>query len=638
MSITDPMIGRKLGDYTIQEMLGQGGMARVYKGYDEKLDRYAAVKVIDAHLVARETESEYRERFRREARAIARLNHPNIVKIYQFGEDGPLYYMAMELVSGRDLRQIIRDHTVKSDTMDYAEVMRVMNDITNALDYAHKEGVIHRDVKPSNIMVAPSGQSILMDFGLALSVPEGTLGSTFGSVHYIAPEQAVSSARAVPQSDLYSLGIVLYEMLTGRVPFDDQSTMSVALKHLSDPPPAPSSLNPMILPQIEEVVLKALDKEPRKRYANGQEFTRALDLAFGFNAPLNLDEQWGSNSSRPDFMFPRAPSTPTKPTGADPLHYNTTNKVKPILGTMDDSPTISEARRSRAFLSEEAKAHALDKSGEDPRDRLLMIGVIVAIVVLGGLGLIALINNFVSGQPTPTALAIAAATETEAVTQEVLAPTSTLRPTNTVLPTATPTDTLTDTPAATTTRRPTTTPRPTGTPTQAHTGTPTPTDTAERTQEPTVAVVVVPTQTPAPENPDVVLYYDHRTLVLVNRSEAAVDISDLYFIRTDAEGQENIFEANNWTNDGVLTNFRPQNCLQVWTNSFNFLEEDESVCSSRQGWRQLTSGRLFWISNEDEAIFEVRRGSRLLATCPASPSARTADFEFECGVSLSGDR
>ncbi|MFN8374149.1 MAG: protein kinase [Anaerolineae bacterium] len=526
MSITDPMIGRKLGDYAIQEMLGQGGMARVYKGYDEKLDRYAAVKVIDAHLVARESETEYRERFRREARAIARLNHSNIVKIYQFGEDGSMYYMAMEYVSGRDLRQIIKDYTAKGATMPYEEVMRVINDITAALDYAHKEGVIHRDVKPSNIMVTSSGQSILMDFGLALSVPEGTLGSTFGSVHYIAPEQAVSSARAVPQSDLYSLGVVLYEMLTGRVPFDDQSTMSVALKHLSDPPPALSSLNPNILPQIEEVVLKVLDKEPRKRFASGQDFARALEFSFGFNVPINLDDQWGTESSRKEFIYP---SKPSRPTNSDPLYHNPTNKVKPVVGTMADSPTISEPVRPSRSNPPSIPAARLPNAESAPRSRLpLIVGGAAVVVVIAALAGFALLSRPSDSDATPTALVVAEATETEAVTAEVVVPSSTPRAS------ATPTEEVSETaaPSGTATRRPTSTPRPTATPTEADTDTP----------EPTVPVVVIPTESATPENAAVMLYYDHRTLVLVNRSEEAIDVSDLYFIRSNAEAQTFEFE------------------------------------------------------------------------------------------------
>ena len=278
MTKNDPVIGTILGDYSIESLLGQGGMARVYRGYDARLDRYAAVKVIEPTLLI-DDDAEYRERFIREARAIARLNHPNIVNIFQFGQDEEesLYYMAMGFIDGRDLREIIKEYQKENEPVPHAIVKSVFRDIAEALDYAHTQGVIHRDVKPSNIMVTQDGQAILTDFGLALNAEEGTIGNTFGSVHYIAPEQAVSSAQAVPQSDLYALGVVLYELLTGRVPFEDVSAMSVALKHISDPPPLPSTINPTILPEVEEVLLKALDKDPDKRFDSGAAFVHALE-------------------------------------------------------------------------------------------------------------------------------------------------------------------------------------------------------------------------------------------------------------------------------------------------------------------------------------------------------------------------
>ncbi|MGQ9889337.1 MAG: protein kinase domain-containing protein [Aggregatilineales bacterium] len=278
---SDPLIGMKLGDYEIRRLLGQGGMARVYLGHDSLLQRNAAVKVADPHFVRDDEREEYRERFLREARAIARLHHPNIVGVYQFGQANGLYYMAMVFVEGRDLRHILKDHADAGTRMAPAEILRIVTDVADALDYAHQAGVVHRDVKPSNIMVCEDGHAVLTDFGLVLNVPEGTIGMTFGSVHYIAPEQVESSRMAVPQSDLYGLGVVLYEMLTGRVPFNDTSIMGVALKQLNEAPPPPSVFNPGISPAVEAVVLKALAKDPEKRYPTGAALVAALERALG---------------------------------------------------------------------------------------------------------------------------------------------------------------------------------------------------------------------------------------------------------------------------------------------------------------------------------------------------------------------
>jgi len=241
--MSDPLIGRVLGDYTIEALMGKGGMARVYRGYDEKLKRYAAVKVINTELESDELREEYQARFVREARAIARLQHPNIVGVYQFDQLWDLNFMAMQFIEGDDLRHQLEDYHNRGTLMPLRTIVTIMRDIASALDYAHAHGVIHRDSKPSNIMVTPEGRGVLTDFGLVLNLEDGTIGNTFGSAHYIAPEQAVSSAQAVAQSDLYSLGVVLFEMATGKVPFDDPSTMSVALKHLNEPPPLPSTIN-----------------------------------------------------------------------------------------------------------------------------------------------------------------------------------------------------------------------------------------------------------------------------------------------------------------------------------------------------------------------------------------------------------
>jgi serine/threonine protein kinase len=275
MSRSDPLISEQLGDYKIISVLGKGGMARVYRGFDPKLERFAAVKVIDKGLA----QPEYRERFQREARAIAKLQHPRIVHVFQFGETEEYFYMAMVFVEGRDLAHLIREARALEQLLPVPRAMRIIRDVAEALDYAHAQGVIHRDVKPSNVMVTPEGRAVLTDFGLALSVTEGTIGSTFGTAHYIAPEQAVSSANAVPQSDQYSLGVVSYQMLTGRVPFDDPGITNIVLKHLNQTPATPSSVNPKLPIVFDAALMRALEKTPEARYSTCMGLVRALEDA-----------------------------------------------------------------------------------------------------------------------------------------------------------------------------------------------------------------------------------------------------------------------------------------------------------------------------------------------------------------------
>ena len=277
----DPLLGRQLANYRLERVLGRGGMAQVYYGMDVKLQRPVAVKVIDARFRDNPT---YAKRFVREAQSVATWRHENIAQIHYADEEGGLYYFAMEYIDGLDLGKLLTQYAVKSELMPQVDVLRIGRAIASALDYAHAKKVVHRDVKPSNVIVAGDGRVVLTDFGLALDVQQGSVGEAFGSAHYIAPEQARRSSEALPQSDLYSLGIILYEMLTGVVPFDDPSPTAVALQHITQPPPAPRTLNANLNPEVEVVLLKALRKSPQERYQTGTELIMALDKAINVSA------------------------------------------------------------------------------------------------------------------------------------------------------------------------------------------------------------------------------------------------------------------------------------------------------------------------------------------------------------------
>ncbi|MBL0345700.1 serine/threonine-protein kinase [Candidatus Villigracilis affinis] len=274
--MTDQMIGRQLANFRVERLIGQGGMATVYLGQDVKLQRPVAIKVIDKRY---KNDPAYTSRFIKEARMMAKWRHENLIQIFYADEEKGHSYYVMEYVDGNDLSTVMSMYADEGELMPIADVLRIGNAVAGALDYAHSQGVIHRDVKPSNVLIANDGRVLVGDFGMAMEVSDGSMGNIFGTPHYISPEQARRSADAVPQSDLYSLGVILYEILTGSVPFNDPSPASIALQHISQPPPSLRSLNPEISPAVEAVVLKALDKSPKNRYQTGAQLMGALNEA-----------------------------------------------------------------------------------------------------------------------------------------------------------------------------------------------------------------------------------------------------------------------------------------------------------------------------------------------------------------------
>ena len=283
----DPMLGSQVGGYRVTRLLGIGGMARVYEATHLTLDRRVALKILSEQ---HEEDTELMQRFHREARALARLEHPHIVTLFEVGETERSYFIAMRFIDGQTLSAVLKRlaKARNPEYMPFDQVLHIMGDVAEALDYAHSQGVIHRDVKPSNIMLTADGQAILTDFGLMMHTSEGSSqGTAFGTPRYIAPEQAVSSQRSVPQSDLYSLGIVLYEMLVGETPFNHESPMSMALSHITDAPPPPRSIRPDLSPAVEAVVMRALEKKPEDRYPSGQRLVAALQQALNVPAAAN---------------------------------------------------------------------------------------------------------------------------------------------------------------------------------------------------------------------------------------------------------------------------------------------------------------------------------------------------------------
>lgn len=274
---SDNWIGRRVDEYEVLSPLGKGGMAQVYLAIDSRLKRHVALKVVGAAQIA---DAGALRRFEREAQAIAQLDHPHIVRLYRFGESDGFHYMAMQYVAGSDLYAVLASYRAEKSFMPLSEVSRVIREIGEALDYAHEKGVVHRDVKPANIIVNGEGRTVLADFGLVLLEESGTTaGEAFGTPHYMAPEQVVSSAAAGALSDLYSLGVILFEMVAGRLPFDHANAVEVALKQVNEAPPSPSDLRPEIGEPLAAVILRALAKEPQERFTTGRELADALEAA-----------------------------------------------------------------------------------------------------------------------------------------------------------------------------------------------------------------------------------------------------------------------------------------------------------------------------------------------------------------------
>ncbi len=266
------MKGQKISDrYQIIKAIGEGGMANVYLAYDTILDRDVAVKVLRGDLA---NDEKFVRRFQREALSASSLTHPNIVEVYDVGEDHGMYYIVMEYVEGRHLKDLIK----KRGKLTTSEVIDIMLQITNGMSVAHDSYIIHRDIKPQNIMILENGLVKIMDFGIAMALNSTQLtqtNSVMGSVHYLPPEQA-SGKGATLQSDIYSMGIVMYELLTGKLPYKGDNAVEIALKQLKEPLPDIREELPNIPQSIENIIIKATAKNPKNRYADAREMHEDL--------------------------------------------------------------------------------------------------------------------------------------------------------------------------------------------------------------------------------------------------------------------------------------------------------------------------------------------------------------------------
>ena len=472
----DALLGTSLGRYRIEALLGEGGMAWVYRAHDPAVDRTVALKVVHPRLAA---DRAFADRFAREARAVARLQHPHILPLHDFGEQDGRAYLVMPHVAGGTLAdRLARPHTA-------AAAVALLRPIAAALDHAHGQGIVHRDVKPANILLTPAGEPLLADFGIARLLGEATLTATgvgVGSVAHMAPEQA--QGRSLDgRADLYALAVILYEALAGRLPFppgEGDTAFSLALRQLGEDPPAPSTINPQLPAALDAALLRALAKSPDDRFPTGATLLAAVSDALAGTAARIL-------------IAPSAEPAPLEPT-----------KVSP--------PPLLVPGRPPAPLP---VTHA---SGVTRRESLRWIAAGVggglALLCAGGAGFLGLRAATGGGATATVPAARAASTPTVAPRAAVaLPPTATPTPTVTftspinnaapppLLPTATPTPTPTPTPTATLWPTPTPTATPTATPTPTATLRPTATSTATPTPWPTATATATPrppTSTPPP--------------------------------------------------------------------------------------------------------------------------------------------
>lgn len=390
--------------YTIEQKLGEGGMAIVYQGYDRRLNRRVAIKILHSQYGG---DPEFLNRFHHEAQAAAIFNHPNVVSVYDVGQDGATHYIVMHYVEGVNLKTLIN----REAPLAIADAVQIAEAVAHGLEAAHRVGLIHRDIKPQNIMVEPDGHVRITDFGIAkshLSTAKTQTGMTFGTADYISPEQA-QGLPATPRSDIYSLGVTLYEMLTARLPFTGDSPITVAMQHVSTPPRPPHQINPNIPAGLETLVLQAMAKDLSQRPTSAQEFATLL------RSYRSLAEQpTVVTSSAPPPMGIPPGNVPVQPR---PVHYQPGSASSSTTGRSTLPPPLPMAK--------------------SPQSQGIGCGIFIVgmVILLGVLGLVLLFSSGFFESLVPDVV--------DRTTQPVIdTPTATVEqetPTPTVSPTPSPT-------------------------------------------------------------------------------------------------------------------------------------------------------------------------------------------------------
>ena len=362
--------GQKINNrYEIVKSIGEGGMANVYLANDKILDRKVAIKVLRGDL---SSDDKFIRRFQREALSVSNLSHPNIVEVYDVGEEDGEYYIVMEYIEGKTLKQLLK----KRESLTLTEVIDIMTQLTDGISHAHESYIIHRDIKPQNIMIQDDGRIKITDFGIAMALNATQLtqtNSVMGSVHYLPPEQA-SGKGATVKSDIYSMGILMYELLTGTVPFKGDNAVEIALKHMKDKIPSIRKQDPSIPQSVENILLKATAKNPRNRYDTAKEMHEDL---------LNCLKEEHANDKKIVFEYPENDIDDNTPITPTTKPKKKVEKPKEEEIDEDTEELITEIKNDSSEKEDDNNSDdALEEYFEQPKKRNTLIIILTAFFLL----------------------------------------------------------------------------------------------------------------------------------------------------------------------------------------------------------------------------------------------------------------